>query len=481
MSPLATSLPPHGMYTESAASQRERAVRARQALPRHELGTFVSVDRDPVKLIEKQNKGRIQSLVPLRHYRMAASPFTFYRGSAGLMAHDLAKQPQTGVQIVICGDAHISNFGLYASPERRLVFDLNDFDESAPGPWEWDVRRMLTSLVLAARGIEAEPHDVEKIVMESARSYRTQLAELLELDSLERHYYSVDDTFLAQEVRKTGLDALKQVTSKAKRRDSDRAIAKLMEPDSMGYIRFKEEPPVLTQVHVDDQAEVENLFEEYAESTAPEIAYLLTRYTLTDIARRVVGVGSVGTRCFVIALTGPEGKGLVLQPKEAMTSVVEEYSTPNITTPPTLPAGTPPGLRVITQQRILQGFSDTFLGHLEANGRSFYVRQFRDHKGSFDTSLMDPQQLSNYGSLCALLLARAHSQNPLAHWISGYIGNSKAFDEAMTAWSLAYADQAESDYKEFLDAIASGRIRASSEEDGANALKDLKDIHELGL
>ena len=480
MSPLATSLPPHGMYTESEASQRERGIRARQALPLRKLGDFVAVKRDPVKLIDKQNKGRIHSLVPLRHYRMAASPFTFYRGSAGLMAHDLAHQPQTGIQIVICGDAHISNFGLYASPERRLVFDLNDFDEAAPGPWEWDVRRMLTSLALAARENGETPEHVEKIVLSAATSYRTSLAKLLEVDALSRHYYSVDDTFLAKQVRASGINTLEEVTNKAKRRDSDRAIAKLMGPDTMGYIRFKDEPPVLTPVHVDDQNAVEDLFEEYARSTSPEIGYLLTRYTLTDVARRVVGVGSVGTRCFVIALTGPEGKGLVLQAKEALTSVVQEYSEPNITTPPTLPPGTPNGLRVISQQRILQAFSDPFLGHLDANGRSFYVRQFRDYKGSFDTSLMNRKELTNYGALCALLLARAHSQNPLAHWIGGYIGDSKDFDEGMTQWSLAYADQGESDYKEFMEAIASGRIKASSEDGATNAVMNLTQVHELG-
>ncbi len=465
MSRWADFAPKQSLFTESAQSQRARGKLARQAVPRASLGDYTAVDRDAVNLVTSRNEGRLSWLVPLRHSRMAESPFTFYRGTAGLMAFDLAHQRQTDVQLVICGDAHISNFGLYASPERRLIFDLNDFDEAAPGPWEWDVRRLLTSAVLAGRENNLDENRIEKLVLRAAFTYKNSLRRLLKSPSLERSYYSVDSTFLARTVSARGQQKLAETTTKARKRDSDRAIAHLMAPDSMGYMRFKDLPPILQHMDSADEEAVAQLTFQYMESTLPEISYLLSRFTVTDFARRVVGVGSVGTRCFVIALSGPEGRGIILQPKEATESVVSMFATPNATTPPTLRADMNQGERVTNHQRILQSYSDPFLGHLTDGQHHYYVRQFRDSKGSFDTSTMSAKSLDDYVALCALILARAHSQSPLAHWVSGYIGKSYEFDEAMTKWSFAYADQSTKDYEAFLGAIEAGEIESVSEAD----------------
>lgn len=446
------------MTTESAASQRSRAQLARKAIPRSELGVFTPVDRDPVALIKEQDKGRVKALVPLRHERMSASLFTFYRGTAGLMAHDLAQQAQTDTHLVICGDAHLNNFGLYASPERRLVFDLNDFDEAAPGPWEWDVKRLLTSAILAAEEIDATPEEVDEIVLTGAKAYRTYLDQALSLPALERHYMSLDSTQLAHSVREDAVKQFDKTTKKAQRRDSDRAIAKMMQPDRMGFMRFKEEPPILTHDSLRSDVDFDALFAQYFASALPDISYLLSRFTMTDVAFRVVGVGSVGTRCHVIALTGPENSGIILQTKEARQSVVTQYSTPNVTTPATLRPGMEDGERVVTHQRILQAVSDAFLGHLKDGKLSFYVRQFRDSKGSFDTRSMNVGSLTDYVALCASILARAHSQSSLAHWVSGYIGDSTVFDKAMLSWCRAYQEQTKSDYAAYLAAYQAGKL-----------------------
>lgn len=451
------------MTTETAESQRSRGRLARKAIPRRKLGEFTPLDRDPVALIVSTDEGRIPELIPLRHERMAASHFAFFRGSAGLMAHDLAQQAQTDTHLVICGDAHINNFGLYASPERRLVFDLNDFDEAAPGPWEWDVKRLVTSAVLAGRenGLSAE--DISDLATATATAYRQGLAKLLEMPSLARHYVSIDETDLAAAIKDHGVKQLKAATRKAKRRDSDRAIAQLMGPDNMGFIRFKEDPPILTHHDNATRDELQHLMEQYRSTTLADISFLLSRYEVTDIAMRVVGVGSVGTRCHLIALTGPEGEGLVMQAKEAGESVVTAFTKPNFTTPETLTEEMSGGERVVSHQRILQAVSDPFLGSVSRNGISYYLRQYRDAKGGFDTTIMDGEGLRMYSALCAQMLARAHSQSPLAHWVNGYIGDSDVFDKAIAKWSLAYADQVKIDFNAFHDAIQDGRVSVFSE------------------
>lgn len=455
------------LYRESDAELRERGKRGRQGTPRKQLGEYTATHRDPVKIIDDQNKNRLSDLVPLRHARMAASPFSFFRGAAALMAFDLSHQMQTDVQVVISGDAHINNFGLYASPERRLVFDLNDFDEAAPGPWEWDVKRLLTSAVLAAEENEVPAEGIDRIVSAGALMYRSVLDKMSRTHAVERLYTSVDSTDLAAQVRDEGVKMLEAVTKKAWRRDSDRTIQHLMGPDKFGVVRFLEQPPILTKLDERLARKLGRDFQKYRGSTLPEIEYFLTQMSLTDMSRRVVGVGSVGTRCYLFALSGPAGDGLILQAKEAGESVVTKYSEPNTTTPPTLTSEMSPGQRVVTQQRILQAVSDSFLGYFESEGRGYYVRQYRDAKGSFDTTEMDEEQLYAYVVLCSLLLARAHAQSPMSSWIAGYLGGSDTFDKAMVRWARAYADQSNRDYEAFKEAIAAGRIQSDEELTGS--------------
>ena len=450
------------LYRESSAETAARGKKARRRIPRERLGEHTPVDRDPVAIITGQNATRLPHLVPLRHARMASSPYSFFRGAAALMAFDLSHQEQTGAQVVISGDAHINNFGLYASPERRLVFDLNDFDEAAPGPWEWDVKRLLTSAVLAAQENGLSKTETNRIVRNAARTYRTNLEALCSLPALQRLYVSVDSTVLAENVREEGVKKLNKVTRKALHRDSDRAIQHLMGPDEGGDLRFLEQPPILTKVEDRVVRDLEFIFSEYRDSTTPDIAYFLSQYTMTDVALRVVGVGSVGTRCYLVALSGPEGDGIILQAKEATQSVVMEHSDPNVTTPPTLRPGMPAGERVVAHQRILQAVSDPFLGHMESASSAFYVRQYRDAKGSFDTTQMNADELTDYVALCANLLSRAHSQSPMAHWIVGYLGDSDVFDKAMVKWANAYAKQSNEDFEAFKEAVASGKIEAAS-------------------
>lgn len=366
------------------------------------------------------------------------------------------------MQLVICGDAHISNFGLYNSPERRLVFDLNDFDEAAPGPWEWDVKRLLTSALLAAEENGLSEEEVDRIVLVGARMYRTSLSELTQMPALERHYVSVDESELAARLRDRSVKALDRAARKARRRDSDRAIADLMQPDRMGFIRFKDDPPILTHSGEVTTENAAGLLNAYRSSTLPDISFLLASFDITDVAMRVVGVGSVGTRCYLIALTGPEGGGLILQVKEAGESVVTHFSSPNATTPATLAPETKGGPRVVTHQRILQAVSDPFLGHVTVGNRSYYVRQYRDAKGSFDTTRMTAEELRLYVQLCSRMLARAHSQSPMAHWIAGYIGDSTSFDQAVSRWVHAYAEQVTEDYQAFLQGIEDGRVSTFS-------------------
>lgn len=446
------------MVTESAALQRERGVLARTAIPRRELGRFTKVERDPVEMVMRRDAGRVASLVPLRHARMAESQFAFFRGSAGLMAFDLAQQAQTDTQLAICGDAHINNFGLYASPERRLVFDLNDFDEAASGPWEWDVKRLLTSAILAAQELDLSQSQIEEVVLGGAKAYANGLSELLEKSNLERHYVSVDSSRLAEKVRADGIDELERATSKAVKRDADRTVAHLMTPDRMGYIRFKEEPPVLTHVQGTTEEDINKLLEQYRKTTVPDIGFLLTNYAQTDLALRVVGVGSVGTRCFLSALTGPDGSGLILQVKEAVESVVERYNVANMTTPRLAAQPQSQGERVVDYQRILQAVSDPFLGHVVWGDHHYYVRQYRDAKGSFDTRRMNVGGFNSYVRLCAWMLARAHSQSPMAYWVGAYIGGGTAFARAMLSWCQAYSEQVSEDYRKYLLAIEEGRV-----------------------
>lgn len=435
---------------ESAEERRAQGKAYRKELPVEELGRYVRSDRDPVAILKKQDETRLPDLVPLRRERMSASPFTFYRGSARLMAHDLAQQANTGRQVVLCGDAHISNFGFFASPERRLVFDLNDFDEAAPGPWEWDVRRMVASVVLGAKDANYRDEDVQHLAQQTAHAYRIAIRSLSQQSALERYYQSIDEQLIVDRLDASSLPAFQKVAAKARRRTSVQAVTKMTELDENGRLQFREDAPVLTHLIDAPARDLRKLYREYLASASPDIRLLLEKYRLIDGARRVVGVGSVGTRCYVVLLQDAVGQPLVLQIKEAVTSVVTEFNKPNASTPDTLQRREHNGKRVVDHQRILQAVSDPFLGWGSAGGHDFYIRQFRDMKGSIDLSKLNARGFEEYVTGCGLLLARAHSQSPALHWIAGYLTKGAKFDKAMTRWSMAYAEQVDEDYKRFV-------------------------------
>lgn len=389
-------------------------------------------------------------LLPLRWERMAANPFAFYRGTANLMAYDLSHQPDTGIHAVICGDAHLANFGLYASPERTLVFDLNDFDEASVGPWEWDVYRLVTSAVIAAQHNGHGDKHVTAIAIDTAAAYRDSLRRLMRLHALDRYYLRVDAPTLDSYVSPKHRGPLDDAIRKAYTRTTAQAAAKLMADDAEGRHRFVEQPPVMT--HLPDSAlpAVASLFEQYLDTLRPDVALLLSTYQITDIAFRAVGVGSVGTRCYVLALTGPGGGQVLLQIKEANASVIDQYYRSPAPAQRMLRTGSRQGERVVSCQQVLQAVSDPFLGHISHAGHDYYVRQFRDLKGAVDTAGLSPKQLTTYTTGCAMLLARAHSQSPQAPAISGYLGSADTADQAFAAWAIAYARQSGQDYAAFM-------------------------------
>jgi hypothetical protein len=350
---------------------------------------------------------------------------------------------------------------MYASPERRLVFDLRDFDEAAPGPWEWDVKRMVTSVVLAALDRGMSEDRAAREALTAAAAYRRTMLWITTLSALERFYLRVDDQLVEDSATPEGRALFSRIAKRAKGRTSERAVQKLMAPDARGSMRFVESPPVLTHLSSAAEAEVDGVLERYERTVRPDVALLLSKYRLTDVARRVVGVGSVGTRCFVMALTEPGLGHLVLQLKEASTSVVTAAVEPNETTPRTLRADAPHGQRVVVHQQILQAVSDPFLGHVQAAGFDFYVRQFRDMKGNVDLHDMSDDEFDRFVFGCGIVLARAHGQSPYAHFVAGYLGRGDAFDRAVTRWARAYAAKTLEDHRAFVAAVERGRFEPS--------------------
>lgn len=418
-----------------------RGKAARATTPRSALGTTGARDRDPVAILEAQNVTRLPDLVDLRMQRMTANPFAFYRGTAAIMAADLANDPTSGISIISCGDAHISNFGLYASPQRTLLFDLNDFDEAARAPWEWDLKRLVTSVVIGARDNGYSEELVSSTALHTASEYRRTLLTLMSLPAIERYYRNVEIKRARKQLSSPAREMVDRAAKQARKRTSDQAVSRMSAVDDAGNRFFVDTPPVLTRLSAEEQSSIRHLFDEYRATVSADIALLLSQHELTDIALRVVGVGSVGTRCFVLLLTGPAGEALVLQVKQAEASVLQTWGGIDNDSGHQ-------GSRVVDNQRILQAISDPFLGHLTGvNGWHFYVRQFRDMKGSVDIAGLTPYQFETYVGACAGVLARAHSQNPEAAAIAGYVGASDAVDRAVLEWSLAYADQSLEDFE----------------------------------
>ena len=454
----------------SVAERVARGKAARSEVPRADHAKFepTASRADPVALLERQATTRVPELVPIRYGRMLVSPFTFYRGAALIMANDLAATPRSGLNVQSCGDAHLSNFGVFASPERRLMFDVNDFDETLPGPWEWDVKRLAVSMLIAARDNGYRAKDQDQIVLDTVGRYRTAMAEFAGMKDLDVWYSRLDMESAMQEygsqfkpklVKRAG----KQV-AKARTKDSMAAFSKLTEVVD-GKPRIIDQSPLIVPLDQLAQGqERERLFDElhqllrgYRDTLEFDRRVLLEQFELTDFARKVVGVGSVGTRAWIALMLGRDGQDpLFLQIKEAEASVLEEFLGPS-----EFPNH---GERVVIGQRLMQATSDIFLGwlHVDAgldgNARDFYVRQLKDWKGSAEIEQMVPKAMATYGKLCGWTLARAHARSGDRIAIAAYLGNGDSFDRAIVEFSKAYAEQNDRDYQDLAAAVKSGRI-----------------------
>jgi uncharacterized protein (DUF2252 family) len=414
--------------------------------------------RDPIKILEESNKGRVPELVPIRYGRMLRSPFTFLRGSAGLMAHDLSKTPATGLRVQACGDCHLLNFGFFATPERNLVFDLNDFDETLPAPWEWDLKRLTVSFAVAARDNKLSDALAGEIVMECARSYRERLREYSRMSPLEVWYTRLDmDTIIATAPDEKARNIRKSLAKKARERVIENLFPKIATREAGGH-RLVDQPPVLFHVTEPGAEQVmrEGL-EDYRESLSDERRILFDRFRLEDFAVKVVGIGSVGTRCLVGLFFDDDNHPLILQMKEARRSVLEPFAGKS--------AFENQGQRVVMGQRLMQSSSDIFLGWARGRrGNDFFVRQLRDMKFSVPVEGISAVQFRRYADFCGWTLARAHAKSGDAVTISGYLGKSGAFDRSLVAFSLAYADQNERDHAALVKAVRAGRVQTLMEE-----------------
>jgi uncharacterized protein (DUF2252 family) len=469
--------PPHELLTPD--EWRGRGREQRNLVSRLSHGQWAPPpDRpDPIAILEEQARTRVPDLVPIRYGRMVASAFAYFRGAAAPMAWDLAHTPTTGIRVQACGDAHLLNFGMFAAPDRRLVFDVNDFDETLPAPFEWDVKRLAASLAIAARENEFRDRDARTAARSAVRSYRTEMATYAAMRFLEVWYSRVDvdevtSLFDAAQPKAAVRRRHKDIR-KAHRRTSLKAFLKMCDQVD-GQYRIRPAHPVIVRYPIERHPgmleELRHAVTQYQETLAEDRREVLRRYYFGDFARKVVGVGSVGTEAFVLLLLGErEDEPLFLQLKEAQESVLAPFAGKS--------DFRHQGERVVRGQRLMQAATDPFLGWTtgirtsaaESRGRSrpapkdYYVRQLRDMKGSMSVPLMDPLQLNYYGRLCGWALARAHARTGHAAMIAGYLGSSEDFDHAVADFAIAYADQNEQDYRRLLDAVSAARVLATVE------------------
>jgi uncharacterized protein (DUF2252 family) len=457
---------PAGQAMQRMPAFRSRAARIdagrvlRDRLPRsrHAAWQPPGRRRDPIAILEDSNQDRLTELVPIRYGRMLRSPFTFLRGAAGLMAHDLATTPATGLRVQACGDCHLMNFGLFATPERHLVFDLNDFDETLPAPWEWDLKRLAVSVVVAARDNTITDNNAREAAVQCVRSYREHLREYSRMSPLEVWYTRLDmDTIIAMAPDARAKRVRQEYAARARRSVAEHLFPKIVEKKN-GRHRFVDQPPMVYHVAMADFMErIADGMAAYRQSLADDRRVLFDRYRLEDAALKVVGIGSVGTRCFVALLFDEEDHPLILQFKEARRSVLEPY------------AGTScyahQGRRIVMGQRLMQSSSDIFLGWAHGRrGHDFFVRQLRDMKMTIPVEGCSCAQIKRYGAMCGWTLARAHAKSGDAATISGYLGKADAFDQAIGDFALAYADQNERDHAALVKAVRTGRIAALVED-----------------
>jgi uncharacterized protein (DUF2252 family) len=461
-----------GLAHLSPAERAARGADARAAVPREAHATFDPGPSrpDPIALLAEQATSRVPELVPVRWGRMMVSPFTYYRGAALPMASDLATTPVSGLAVQACGDAHLSNFGIFGSAEHRLVFDVNDFDETLPGPWEWDVKRLAASMEVAARSNGFTGKERRKIVTATVASYRQAMRAFAKMTNLEVWYAHADTDQLQDQFRSKMKARQRKLVekglAKAHTRDSMEQLGKLTVLVD-GQPRIISDPPLL--VPVDEllpdrmersafESQINDILSKYRRTLETDRRHLLDQYEFTDLARKVVGVGSVGTRCWIALMLGRDhADPLFLQVKEAEESVLSRFVGAS--------KFTNQGQRVVAGQRLMQATGDIFLGWQQTKGldgqqRDFYVRQLRDWKFSIDTEAMVPYGMGLYGELCGWTLARAHARSGDRIAIAAYLGGSDVFDQAIRQFADAYADQNERDHQAVIDAVASGRIIA---------------------
>ncbi|MFE7266328.1 DUF2252 domain-containing protein [Streptomyces sp. NPDC057592] len=463
------------LRTALDATPEQRAARgraARRAAPRSSHAEFEpSADRpDPLAVLEAQSVARVPELVPIRYGRMAESPFRFYRGAAAIMASDLASTGDCGIRAQLCGDAHLLNFGLFASPERNLLFDINDFDETSPGPWEWDVKRLAASFVVAGRANGFTDQERADIVLTTVRAYRESMIRFAGMRNLDVWYSRTDigrlEALVSQQLAKRGRRKLSRAASKARTRDSLRAFDKLTVSVD-GEPRIAADPPLLVPVAAllpagerdATQERFRELIGRYGRSLPSDRRTLLSDFRFVDMARKVVGVGSVGTRCWIILMLGRDGGDpLLLQAKEAGPSVLAPHAGPG--------PYRNQGERVVAGQRLMQAAGDIFLGWERVEGidgrrRDFYVRQLRDWKGAMEPEDMVPSGMRVLGEACGTALARAHARSGDRIAIAAYLGRSHSFDRALTYFAEKYADCNERDHRALVDAVRAGRLPAT--------------------
>ncbi len=458
--------------TETTESGPKLGKQARKSAPRSGQAVWEpGPDRvDPLQVLAEQDGARVPELVPVRYGRMLVSPFTFYRGAAAIMAADLAAAPNSGLTVQLCGDAHLSNFGVFQAPDRRLVFDINDFDETLPGPFEWDVKRLAASVAIGARDRGFSAAEGEAAVLAAVASYRGAMAAFTTMGELDVWYARLDvaETLarLRHGVSKAERERVEKNMAKARNKDSLRALAKLTERRD-GELRIASRPPLLVPIEELAAREgadptaigamLRGLLEQYRETLEAPARLLIGRYSFIDAAHKVVGVGSVGTRAWIALLVGrDESDPLFLQVKEAGPSVLEPFAGAS--------RAAHHGERVVTGQRLTQAAGDGLLGWLTVEGldgkrRDFYVRQLWDGKGSADIDSMNPATMAIYAGLCGWTLARAHARTGDRGAIAAYIGKGDRFDRAIAAFSAAYADQNEADYAALIEAERTGDLQ----------------------
>ena len=444
------------------ASRRERyragkALREKVPRSNHAAWSPPGNRPNPVDTLEESDRGRLPKLLPLKYGRMSLSPLAYLRGSDSVMALDLSGTPRTGLRVQLGGDAPLSNFGIFGTPERGVVFDLNDFDETLPGPWEWDIKRLVTSLVVAGRSNGFSSAENRSAVLHAARSYRQEMDRFGSMRYLDVWYSHLDPESVAHQVARQGRREIDRYARKAWRRKSFHAQPKMVHRIGRGY-RIRDAPPLIVHYSSEEAAETTHaLFERYLGTLPEERRMLLERYQPVDVVQKVVGVGSVGTVCSVMLLVGDRDTDdpLFLQVKQALTSALEPYAGAS--------QYSNHAQRVVVGQHLIQEASDVFLGWSSLRSQDFYVRQLRDLKFAADPGTMDPRVLTGHGELCASALARAHARTGDPAGISGYLGTKDTFDQALAAFAGAYAAQTERDYAELKRAIKKGGIRAEPE------------------